>query len=165
MKAIGHQMTEEMAAILDALKDDINQLLGFHDDTPKINYGPCGVFALLFFQAWNSRFSEKIHICFVMTPDRGECDHIVIRLPSGDLYDGGIGIHSDEAYAPEFVVEDMLQYDHDKLEKWAYGLDRTYPRFCPNFDKKVVSKLINTYLERLSAICYEKITMARDKEI
>jgi hypothetical protein len=26
MKAIGHQMTEEMAAILDALKDAINQL-------------------------------------------------------------------------------------------------------------------------------------------
>ena len=33
MKAIGHQITEEMAAILDALKDAINQLLGFHDDT------------------------------------------------------------------------------------------------------------------------------------
>ena len=117
MQIIGNNMTEEMAAILDALKDSINQLLGFHDDTPKINYGPYGVFAQLFFQAWNCRFEEKVHICFVMTVDRGECYHIVIRLPSGALYDGGLGIHSDEAYTSEFVIDDMLQYDHDILEK------------------------------------------------
>ena len=152
MRTIANKMTEEMTAILDALKDSINHLLGFHDDTPRINYGPCGVFAQLFLQAWNSRFSEKVHICFVMTVDRGECDHIVIRLPSGALYDGGIGIHSDKAYTAEFVVDDMLQYDHDLLEKWSYGLDRTYPRFCPDFDKKVVGTLINTHLDRLAAI-------------
>ena len=152
MRTIGQQMTDQMLAILNALKDGINQLLGFHNDIPKINYGPCGVFAQLFFQAWNDRFLEKVHICFIMMLDRNECDHIVIRLPSGALYDGGIGIHLDEAYTSKFVVDDMLQYDHDLLEKWAYGLDRAYPRFCPDFDKEVVNALINIYLDRLAEI-------------
>lgn len=47
------------------LKNDINQLLGFHEDIPRINYGPCGVFAKLFFDAWNNRFKDKVHIVFV----------------------------------------------------------------------------------------------------
>ena len=152
MKTIGHHMSEEMTAILEALKDAINQLLGFHEDTPRINYGPCGVFAKLFFNAWNIRFSEKTHICFVMTTGRLECDHIVIRLPSGALYDGGIGLHSDETYTTEFVIDDMLQYDVATLEKWSYGLDRTYPRFCPDFNKKAVNTLINNHLDRLAVL-------------
>lgn len=142
-------VSDNMLTILDALKNDINQLLGFHEGTPKINYGPCGVFAQLFYEAWNRRFTEKVHICFVMTLDREECDHVVIRLPSGVLYDGGIGVHSDKFYATKFVIDDMLEYDQTILEKWSYGLDRTYPRFCPDFNKDAINNLINYYLDKL----------------
>lgn len=136
-------------SILDDLKNDINQLLGFHDDTPRINYGPCGVFAQLFFRAWNDHFKEKAHICFVMTPKRDECYHVLVRLPTGELYDGGIGIHSDKYY-DKYIIDDMLEYNHDLLEQWSYGLDRTYPRFCPDFDKKAVNALINKHIKKLS---------------
>ena len=96
--------------VLDDLKNDINQLLGFHEDTPRINYGPCGVFAQLFFEAWNRRFKDKVHICFVMTPNREECWHTLIRLPGGKLYDGGIGIHSDDTYTADYLIDDMFIY-------------------------------------------------------
>ena len=114
--------------VLNHLKDEINTLLGFHEDTPRINYGPCGVFAKLFFDDWNQRFDEKVHICFIMTLDLEECDHVLIRLPWGELYDGGIGIHNEATYSNQFMIDDMLEYDHEKLEKWSYGLDRIYPR-------------------------------------
>ncbi|MCX7114449.1 MAG: GNAT family N-acetyltransferase [Gammaproteobacteria bacterium] len=136
--------------ILNQLKNKVIRLLGFHEDTPRINYGPCGVFAHLFFHAWNIRFSEKVHICFVLTKNKEECDHIVIRLPSGELYDGGIGVHDDALYTEKFIVEDMRIYHHATLDKWSYGLDRTYPRYCPNFDKAVISNLIDRYLNKLS---------------
>ena len=145
-------MNPVITTILDGLKNDINQLLGFHEDTPRINYGPCGVFAQLFFESWNRRFKDKAHICFVMTRDREECWHIVIRLPAGELYDGGIGAHADSIYTEDYLIDEMFTYDHDLLEKWSYGLERTYPRFCPNFDKNRVREIIDQHLDRLSAI-------------
>ena len=145
-------MNDQEKTILNDLTNDINQLLGFHENTPRINYGPCGVFAQLFYEAWNNRFPEKVHICFVMMPSGDECDHVVIRLPTGDLYDGGVSVHSDDFYTPQFIIEDMLEYDHAILEKWSYGLDRTYPRFCPDFDKIKVKKLIDYHLDRLSKL-------------
>lgn len=148
-------MDQEIASgILDKLKEEVNALLGFHDDTPRINYGPCGVFAKLFFDAWNNRFSEKVHICFIMTMNHDECDHIVIRLPWGELYDGGVGIHTNALYTEKFLIEDMVTYDHERLEKWSYGLDRIYPRFCPNFDKESISNLIKKHLNHLNSITY-----------
>ncbi len=145
-------MTNEIFAILDDLKKDINQLLGFHEDTPRINYGPCGAFAQLFFESWNRQFEDKVHICFVMTLNREECWHVVVRLPSGELFDGGTGLHSNETYISEYVIDDMLNFDHDALEKWSYGLERTYPRFCPNFDKKTVGDIIDRHLDRVAKI-------------
>lgn len=144
--------------ILDELKNEINELLGHHEDTPRINYGPCGAFAHLFYEAWNSRFTEKVHICFVMTLNRDECDHVVIRLPWGELYDGGIGIHSDETHLPKFVIDDMTDYDHATLEKWSYGLNRTYPRFCPDWNKEAVRKIINKHLDRIANLGLVKYT-------
>ncbi|MCH9757058.1 MAG: acetyltransferase [Gammaproteobacteria bacterium] len=135
--------------LLTQLKNDINNLLGFHDETPCINYGPCGVFAKLFFDCWNKFCDEKVHICFIMTLDNSECYHIAIRLPNGELYDGGIGIHSDALYPRKYQVNDMLEYDHKLLEKWAYGLDRAYPRFCPNFDKQKIAKLIEQTIKEI----------------
>ena len=140
---------ENSFAALNDLKNEVNQLLGFHEGIPRINYGPCGVFAFLFYQAWNRRFAVKVHICFVMTPKRDECDHVVIRLPHGQLYDGGVGVHSDSNYLPQFVIDEMLDYDHDTLEKWSYGLDRTYPRFCPDFNRQKIQEIIERHLDRL----------------
>ncbi len=135
--------------ILDDLKIEINQLLGYHEGIPRINYGPCGIFAQLFYEAWNSRFTEKVHICFVMTLSRDECDHVLIRLPWGELFDGGIGVHTDSTHLPKFIIDDMIKYDHATLEMWSYGLDRTYPRFCPNWNKESISQLINKHLDRI----------------
>ena len=141
--------TTNQQQLLEQLKDNINLLLGFHDKEPRINLGPCGMFAQLFFEAWNKAFKNKVHICFVMTLDKSECYHIVLRLPSGELYDGGIGIHTDEAYTPQYVIDDMLTYDAALLEKWAYGLERDYPRFCPDFDKNQISDLIHQIIKQL----------------
>lgn len=135
-----------METCLANLKNDINKLLGFHEGTPRINYGPCGVFAKLFFDAWNRRFKEKVHIVFVMMRSQEECWHIAIRLPTGELYDGGVGVHADEHYGNEYIIEDMLSYDHEYLEKWSYGLERDYPRFCPNFNKEAINNLIQRHL-------------------
>jgi hypothetical protein len=138
-----------VAETLENIKSQINAEYGFHEGIPRINYGPCGVFAQVFFQQWNALFQEKVHICFVLTRSRDECDHVCICLPSGELYDGGIGVHTRDLYIPQFVLEDMLQYDEPLLEKWSYGLDRTYPRFCPNFDRKFVERIIKSNLENL----------------
>lgn len=134
---------------LEHIKEEINEEYGFQGDIPRINYGPCGVFAQILFIKWNELFDQKAHICFIMTPSRDECDHVCICLPSGELYDGGIGIHSRNLYVRDFVIDDMTIYDEALLEKWSYGLDRTYPRFCPNFNRKVVEEIVHKNLESL----------------
>ena len=142
-------MNAEEITVLNDLKNDINQLLGFHEEIPRINYGPCGAFAKLFFDAWNGRFQDKVHIVFVMMTSHEECWHIALRMPSGELYDGGIGLHCEEVYGEGYLFEDMIEYDHERLEKWSYGLERDYPRFCPDFNKEVVNSLIIHHLDRL----------------
>lgn len=135
--------------VLADLKNGINQWLGVHENTPRINYGPCGVFAKLFFDAWNKRFTDKVHIVFILMKSHEECWHIALRLPTGELYDGGIGIHQDSDYGENYYIEEMIEYDHALLEKWSYGLDRVYPRYCPNFDKDKLQFLIQSHLDRI----------------
>ncbi|HAU0776184.1 TPA: AAA family ATPase, partial [Legionella pneumophila] len=135
--------------VLADLKNEINQWLGVHENTPRINYGPCGVFAKLFFDAWNKRFTDKVHIVFILMKSHEECWHIALRLPTGELYDGGIGIHQDSDYGENYYIEEMIEYDHALLEKWSYGLDRVYPRYCPNFDKDKLQFLIQSHLDRI----------------
>ncbi|HAU0495579.1 TPA: AAA family ATPase [Legionella pneumophila] len=135
--------------VLADLKNEINQWLGVHENTPRINYGPCGVFAKLFFDAWNKRFTDKVHIVFILMKSHEECWHIALRLPTGELYDGGIGIHRDSDYGENYYIEEMIEYDHGLLEKWSYGLDRVYPRYCPNFDKDKLQFLIQSHLDRI----------------
>ncbi|GGH21507.1 hypothetical protein [Paenibacillus segetis] len=138
--------------ILEKIKEEINAEYGFQDEIPRINYGPCGVFAQIFVLKWNELFDHKVHICFVMTPSRDECDHVCICLPTGELYDGGIGIHTRNVYIPQFIIDEMVVYDESLLEKWSYGLDRTYPRFCPDFNRNVVERIVHTNLENLASI-------------
>jgi hypothetical protein len=87
-----------------------------------------------------------------MTADHSERDHVFIRFASGELYDGGIGVHSDVQYLNKFIIIDMTRYDQNELEKWSYGLDRKYPRFCPNFNKTKVTEIINKNLGHLFEI-------------
>ena len=146
--------------LLNELSDKINKLYGYvkiagdNFGEPAINSGPCGPFANAFFKLWNMKFTEKVHIVFVMVKNSDECWHVLIRLPNGLLYDGGHGVHSEEKYSGKFDIEDMIEYDLELLEKRSYSLDREYPRYCPYFSMKTVEELIEKYL----SIIFEKIT-------
>ncbi len=39
------------------------------------------------------------------------------------------------------MIIDMTRYDENELEKWSYGLDRNYRRFCPNFNKTEITEI------------------------
>lgn len=141
--------------ILNDLSDEINQLYGHVEipgdnfGEPAINSGPCGAFANAFFKLWNQKFTEKINIVFIMVKNSDECWHVLIRLPDGSLFDGGYGIHTEESYKDKFNIEDMIEYDIALLEKRSYGLNRTYPRYCPNFSISVIEDLITKYLNSI----------------
>lgn len=140
-------LSQDIRSCLNKITEQINAEYGFHEGIPRINHGPCGVFAKVFYEEWNSLFEDKVNICFILTPTMDECDHVAIRLPSGEIYDGGNGIHTDSEYTEHFVVVDMLDYDESLLEKWSYGLEREYPRFCPHFDREWVRGIIHAALE------------------
>ncbi|KTD83070.1 aminoglycoside adenylyltransferase domain-containing protein [Legionella waltersii] len=141
--------------VLHELSNAINKLYGYvtqpgdNFGEPAINSGPCAVFANSFFKLWNQKFSEKVHIVFIMQKDTDECWHTLIRLPNGSLYDGGYGVHSEEKYSNEFTVVNMYEYNRELLEKHAYGLEREYPRYCPSFSVSAIEQLIVTYLEQI----------------
>ena len=52
-------------------------------------------------------------------------------LPNGDYYDGGNGVISGPAllehYIPGTTLDEMLDFDFARLDKWSYSLKRTYP--------------------------------------
>jgi len=75
---------------------------------------------------------------------------MIIRLPDGRLFDGGV--HDEARYKDKFEIEDMVEFDLQRLEKNAYGLDRTYPRYCPDFSMNVVSDLIRFHLDKIEFI-------------
>lgn len=136
--------------VLNQLASKINDWLGFHEGIPRINYGPCGFFAYEFMFAWNQKFQEKVIIVFILTQDETECDHVLVRLPTGELFDGGIGVHHDDTYIEKFKIVDMEIYQHELLEKWSYGLDRTYSHFCPNFDRSKMKRIIEEFFQGIS---------------
>ena len=141
--------------ILNSLSHEINELYGFVNASgdnfgePAINSGPCAPFAKIFYECWNARFIDKVNIVFIMVRNSDECWHVLIRLPNHMLFDGGIGVHSDEKYIDKFDIEDMREYNLETLEKCAYGLDRKYPQYCPNFSLDVVTNLINGTLNKI----------------
>lgn len=141
--------------ILNELSADVNSLYGFVElkgdnfGEPCINSGPCGPFANAFLHSWNERFDEKVNIVFIMVKDSDECWHVLIRLPNGMLFDGGIGIHDEDHYADRFEIHDMYIYDLKALEKHSGGLDRKYPRYCPDFKIEEVNALITKHLDKM----------------
>lgn len=138
--------------LLNALSDEVNQLYGYikipgdNFGEPAINCGPCGPFANAFLKLWNQKFSEKAHIVFILVKNSDECWHVLVRLPNRLLYDGGHGIHSEEKYRDKFDIVDMMEYDIELMEKHSYGLNRTYPRYCPNFSINTIELIIIKYL-------------------
>ncbi|MBS0288337.1 MAG: hypothetical protein JSR17_13655 [Proteobacteria bacterium] len=148
-------MKNEIIQGLNELSEAINahygyvKLAGSNFGEPVINSGPCGPFANVFFHEWNKRFSEKVTISFVMDTTNGECHHVLIRLPNGLLYDGGTGVHDESYYDARFKIEDMKVYDYQLLDERAYGLNRTYPRFCPDFKLQELLELIVAHLDKI----------------
>lgn len=146
-------MKNEIIQILNKLSDAINKHYGYVNvegsnfGEPVINSGPCGPFAHTFYHEWNKRFEQKVIISFVMEIAINDCYHVLIRLPNGQLYDGGIGVHDESHYDVQFKIEDMKAYDLTLLDERSHGLDRAYPRFCPNFNITELRDLIEQYLD------------------
>jgi hypothetical protein len=142
------ELNDRRVAVLNRLRNAILSTYGCLDGWPRINLGPCGRFARDLCEQWNARFNEKIHIVFLMTPDGSTCNHILVRLPDGNLYDGGFGVVTNEALQmilPENCLDEMTDFDLRRLDRWAYGLDRTYPN-CPNYSDDVTQTLIANHL-------------------
>jgi hypothetical protein len=53
-------MHPTIQTILEKITKEINTEYGFHNDIPRINYGPCGIFAKIFFDKWNKLFDKKV---------------------------------------------------------------------------------------------------------
>ncbi len=146
-------MRTNVIYLLNNLSEEINKLYGFVDiegdnfGEPAINSGPCGPFASVFYKVWNEKFSEKVNIAFIMVKNSDECWHVLIRLPNGMFFDGGCGIHDEGKYKDKFDIVNMVDYDIDRLEKYSYGLNRKYPRYCPDFSMEVVTDLIKKHLD------------------
>jgi hypothetical protein len=139
---------------LNELSAAINKLYGYVSiagenlGEPAINSGPCGPFANAFFNLWNKKFSQKVHIVFIMVKNSDECWHVLIRLPDGLLFDGGYGVHNEDRWeSKKFDIVDMPEYELSQLEKHSGGLNRTYPRYCPNFSIDEVKTIIQHYLD------------------
>lgn len=145
-----HTLSKQQLAAVNQLSHDINLLYGFRDGVPRVNLGPCGRFAKAFREEWNARSREKINIVFVMSSDRKHCHHVLVRLPNGDYYDGGNGVISTSAllqqYAPGTRLDEMIQFDITRLDKWSYGLTRDYP-VCPNYSDEATLRLIKRHLD------------------
>lgn len=146
-------MNEKTDKLLNKISEEINNLYGYvtiegdNFGEPAINSGPCGPFANTFYNIWNQKFFEKVHIAFIMVKNANECWHIVIRLPNGFLFDGGLGVHSEDSWDKKiFEIEDMVDYDLSLLEEYSGGLNRSYPRYCPDFSIDAITRIINKYL-------------------
>lgn len=149
------RLSNNIVSILNDLSNEINGLYGYVNipgenyGEPAINSGPCAPFAQVLCEHWNARFTEKVHIVFIMGKNSNECWHVLVRLPNGQLFDGGHGVHDAEKYKDKFNIEDMLQFDLARLEERAYGLERAYPRYCPTFSKNDISAIIEKHLAKI----------------
>ena len=142
---------KNLIILLNNLSKSINELYG---STPSgghaINSGPCGVFANEFFMLWNSRFINKVEIGFKMDLCPYQCNHVFIKLPNNQLFDGGKGVHDFNIYKgknTELIF--MEEYDLKVLDKYSWGLIRNYGKTCPNFSISKTSKIIAKHLDEI----------------
>lgn len=152
---MNNPQNNNVISILNNLSNEINSLYGYVNipgenyGEPAINSGPCAPFAQVFYECWNARFTDKVHIVFIMIKNSNECWHVLIRLPHGQLFDGGYGVHSEDKYKGKFDIDDMLQFDLALLDERAYGLDRKYPRYCATFSTNDIRNIIQKHLAML----------------
>jgi hypothetical protein len=152
----GTKLDPQTIAALNRLRDDVNAAYGYREGVPRVNLGPCGRFAKAFREQWNTRFSEKINIAFVMSQDNGMCHHVVVRLPDGSYFDGGNGTITGEKLTslwPGSHIEEMTKFDLQTLDKRSYGLRREYP-VCPNYSDELTDKMIERCLTAMLAAGY-----------
>jgi hypothetical protein len=150
------RIEDDIVDLLNQLRDAVNAQFGYWQGQPRINLGPCGRFAKVFYDRWNARFEDKVTITFLMRQGGDYCYHVLVRLPDGRYYDGGNGVMSaeqllatiDDGYDGQ--IEEMPVFDLATLEARSYGLTRTY-RACPNYSDDVVAELVETCLHRLTA--------------
>ncbi len=150
--AAAPKLSDKQVAVLNSLRDEVNLTYGYANGWPRVDRGPCGRFAKLFYEHWNERFEHKVRIAFIMKTD-GNCDHVLIKLPDGSYYDGGNGVISGATLLREFQqgdrIEEMEAFDLALLDKRSYSLKRSY-ELCPNYSDEVTAKIIGKYLELLS---------------
>ena len=108
-------------SVLNRLRDEINAHYGYYKDgTPRVNCGPCGRFARAFREQWNARFSEKVNIVCLMSPDGSICGHVVLKFPDGSYFDGGSGVMSEQKLLvlyPGSRLDEMVEFDLNLLDK------------------------------------------------
>lgn len=150
------KITEKALENLGTLSAKINERYGYVSHAgdnfgePAINSGPCGPFANEFYKAWNARFKNRVKIAFIMQNEPRECYHVVIILPDDSFYDGGVGVHLEKKYLEKGLdIVVMGEYNYQLLDKHSYGLDREYPRYCPDFDLQELTEIINRTLDDL----------------
>jgi len=139
-------------AVLNDLRDEINSNYGFFNGVPRVNLGPCGRFARIFHQQWNTRFPDKVHIVFIMQGDGDDCRHVLVQLPDGNFYDGGSGTMSERALLMNFQncrIDHMTQFDADLLDKRSYGLNRIYP-LCRNYKDELTTRIVQSHLDQIT---------------
>jgi hypothetical protein len=82
------------------------------------------------------------------------CDHIAVKLPDGNYFDGGNGVISGKTllrqFPPGAKIEVMDQFDLRRLDKWAYRLNRSFPD-CPTYSDQETGRLVACYLAMLPA--------------
>lgn len=145
------RLSDKEVAVLNRLRDDVNGTYGYVDGWPRIDRGPCGRFAKLFYEHWNQRFERKASIAFIMTTN-GICDHVLVKLRDGSYYDGGNGVISGPTLLKEFRdgdrIEEMHKFDLSLLDKRSYSLKRSY-ELCPNYSDEVTATIIDRNLALL----------------
>lgn len=92
----------------------------------------------------------RVKIAFIMQNEPRECYHVAIILPDNSLYDSGIGVHSEKNYLEKGLdIVVMGEYNYQLLDKHSYGLDREYPRYCPDFGLQELTEIISRFLDDL----------------
>lgn len=146
------KLTDRQVAVLNELRNDINFTYGYKQGVPRVNSGPCGRFAKAFREQWNARFSQKTNIVFAMTPDGADCYHVLVRLPDGSYFDGGNGVIPGPTLLKQYRegsrLDEMKDFDLKLLDKWSYGLGRSYKE-CPNYSDETTAKIIEGHLAKL----------------
>jgi hypothetical protein len=150
MAAAPGGVTERQLQALNQLRDELNWRYGFKQGVPRVNLGPCGRVARIFREEWNERFGAKVHIAFVMTPEGEACHHVLIRLPNGDFFDGGNGVISRRTLLRQYElftrIEEMTAFDLPTLDRWSYGLNRSYPD-CENYSDEQTREIVRRHLD------------------